>query len=176
MLKKCSRILTKLQRSNLIIFLVNTLKLSSSSISLNYIFKYLQYLFKKKYTKSKITLWYQCLKSLHHQQKFQGAICGKKRTTFLQFKKEICPYGQNSTVNRLCLYISKRQICKYRGNQTNHLRLVYLKTVKWVMKIHEKYMFNNKTLVPQTIDTFSSDMQVIVFSNTKRFSQFFGVK
>lgn len=87
MLKKSSRILTKLQRSNLIIFLVNTLKLSSSSISLNYIFKYLQYLFKKNTQKAKllcgINVWNLCITSKNSKVLYVGKreqhFCNLKR-------------------------------------------------------------------------------------------------
>lgn len=37
---------------------------------------------------------------------------------------------------------------------------MYLKRVKWVMKVHEKCMFNIRPCVSQTKDIFSSEIPV----------------
>lgn len=48
------------------------------------------YIFKNTYTKTKITLWYQSLKSLHDWKKFPGALPGKMG---IPDKKNISLYG-----------------------------------------------------------------------------------
>lgn len=130
-------LLTKLQRSNLIIFLVTALRLNFKSISLIYIFKCLQYIFLKTHTQRPkllcgIRVWNLCMTGKNSQVLYLGKW---------EYQiKRISAY-MDRTLKRFGLYIGEGQVCKYCRNQQNHLNFMYLKTVKQVKKIHKKCNF-----------------------------------